>query len=341
MKRSYPNALGRCLVRFFQEYLPSLRGMSPHTIHSYRDALVLYLRYVASRSARPVDKLDLGDFTAEHVAEFVTFLEHTRGNGIGTRNARLAALHTFARFVATEHPERLSELQRVLGVPFKRGARRESLEYLDQREVEALLKVSAPTTPSSQRDLALFALMFNTGARVQEVLDLQVRDVRFEPPYQVRLRGKGGKIRVCPIWGQTAVKLRHLIERSSPAAEPDSPLFTNRYGTKLTRFGVRYLLRKHLAQCADSVATLRGKRIHPHSLRHTTAVHLLKAGVDFATISQWLGHASLNTTMNYAKADLDIKRQALAQVFPDVLGAPRAGHIGLQRLDVVAWLRRL
>src|SRR6266851_7205831 len=148
--------------------------MSPHTIHSYRDALVLYLRYVASRSARPVDKLDLGDFTAEHVAEFVTFLEHTRGNGIGTRNARLAALHTFARFVATEHPERLSELQRVLGVPFKRGARRESLEYLDQREVEALLKVSAPTTPSSQRDLALFALMFNTGARVQEVLDLQV-----------------------------------------------------------------------------------------------------------------------------------------------------------------------
>jgi site-specific recombinase XerD len=183
--------------------------------------------------------------------------------------------------------------------------------------------------------------MFNTGARVQEVLDLQVRDVRFEPPYQVRLRGKGGKIRVCPIWGQTAVKLRHLIERSSPAAEPDSPLFTNRCGTKLTRFGVRYLLRKHLARCADSVATLRGKRIHPHSLRHTTAVHLLKAGVDFATISQWLGHASLNTTVNYAKADLDIKRQALAQVFPDVLNAPRAGHIGLKRFNVVEWLRRI
>ena len=128
MKRSYPNDLGRCLVRFFQEYLPSLRGMSPHTIHSYRDALVLYLRYAASRSSRPVDKLDLGDFTAERVAEFLTFLEHTRHNGIGSRNARLAALHTFARFVATEHPERLSELQRVLGVPFKRGARRESLE---------------------------------------------------------------------------------------------------------------------------------------------------------------------------------------------------------------------
>jgi integrase/recombinase XerD len=341
MKRSYPNDLGRCLVRFFQEYLPSLRGMSPHTIHSYRDALVLYLRHAASHSGHRVHELDLVDFTAEHVAEFVTFLERTRGNGIGTRNARLAALHTFARFVATEHPERLAEVQRVLGVPFKRGARRESLEYLDQREVEALLKAPARSTPSDQRDRALFALMFNTGARVQEVLDLRVRDVRFEPPYQVRLRGKGGKIRVCPIWGQTAAKLRHLIECSDAAAEPDSPLFTNRYGTKLTRFGVRYLLRKHLARCAEAVATLRGKRIHPHSLRHTTAVHLLKAGVDFATISQWLGHASLNTTMNYAKADMDIKRQALAQVFPDVLGAPRAGHVRLERLDVVEWLRRI
>ena len=341
MKRSYPNDLGRCLVRFFQEYLPSLRGMSPHTIHSYRDALVLYLRYAASHSGHRVHELDLVDFTAEHVAEFVTFLERTRRNGIGTRNARLAALHTFARFVATEHPERLAEVQRVLGVPFKRGARRESLEYLDQREVEALLKAPARSTPSDQRDRALFALMFNTGARVQEVLDLRVRDVRFEPPYQVRLRGKGGKIRVCPIWGQTAAKLRHLIECSGAAAEPDSPLFTNRYGTKLTRFGVRYLLRKHLARCAESVATLRGKRIHPHSLRHTTAVHLLKAGIDFATISQWLGHASLNTTMNYAKADMDIKRQALAQVFPDVLGAPRAGHVRLERLDVVEWLRRI
>lgn len=338
--KSQPNDLGRCLVRFFQDYLPSLRGMSPHTIRSYRDALVLYLQHMASRSTRPVDKLDLGDFTAEHVAEFVTFLEHTRRNSIGTRNARLAALHTFARFAATEHPERLAELQRVLGIPFKRGAPREPLEYLDQREVEALLKTPASATASSQRDLALFALMFNTGARVQEVLDLQVRDVRLEPPYQVRLRGKGGKIRVCPIWAQTAAKLRRVIERSA-AAEPTRPLFTNRHGTKLTRFGVRYLLRKRLALCAESIATLRGKRIHPHSLRHTTAVHLLKAGVDFATISQWLGHASLNTTMHYAKADLDIKRQALAQVFPDVLGAPRAGRVALERLDVVGWLRRL
>lgn len=341
MKRTPPNDLGRCLVKFFQEYLPSLRGMSPNTIRSYRDALVLYLRFSASHIGERVERLDLNHFTAEHVAAFVTSLERDRRNTIGTRNTRLAALHTFARFAATEHPESLAELQRVLGVPFKRGARREPIEYLDQEEVEALLKAPIRATASWQRDLALFALMFNTGARVQEVLDLEVRDVRLDPPYQVRLRGKGGKVRVCPIWANTAAKLQSLVERSNSAAEPHSPLFTNQRGRKLTRFGVRYLLRKHLARCADSVATLRGKRIHPHSLRHTTAIHLLKAGVDFATISQWLGHAALNTTMNYARADIDLKRQALAQVFPDVLAAPQAGRIALERLDVIGWLRRL
>lgn len=207
--------------------------------------------------------------------------------------------------------------------------------------MEALLKTPGPVTAAAERDDALFALMFNTGSRVQEALDLRFCDVRLEPPYQVRLRGKGGKVRICPIWAKTAAKLRRLIERSTSTVDADRPLFMNLRGEKLTRFGVRYLLRKRLETCADSLATLRGKRIHPHSLRHTTAIHLLKAGVDFATISQWLGHATLNTTMNYARVDLDLKRQALAQVFPDVLAPPRAGRVALDRLNVVDWLRRL
>ncbi len=341
MKRIAPNALGRCLVKFFQEYLTSLRGMSPHTIRSYRDALVLYLRFAASHTGKRVETLDLKDFTAARIGAFLLFLERVRGSGVSSRNARLAALHTFARFSASECPEYLEELQRVLGIPFKRGARRAPMEYLDQKEVEALLTPGARATPADQRDLALFALMFNTGARVQEVLDLTVADVRLEPPHQVRLRGKGGKTRICPIWARTASRLRGLIERSAWATEASSPLFTNRCGTKLTRFGVRYLLKKRLLACTESVATLRGKRIHPHSLRHTTAIHLLKAGVDFATISQWLGHASLDTTMAYARADIDLKRQALSQVFPDAPPAPRAGRVALERLDVVNWLRRL
>ncbi|MCY3840097.1 MAG: tyrosine-type recombinase/integrase [Gammaproteobacteria bacterium] len=340
MTRPAPNALSRCIVRFFQDYLPRLRGLSAHTIHSYRDALVLYLRFAAARGERRIEDLDFDDFTAAAVGEFLAHLEAERENSIGTRNARLAALHTFARFAAGECPERLTELQRVLGIPFKRGPRRGPVEYLEEAEVEALLKLPPDPTPLERRDQALFALMFNTGARVQEVLDLTVGDVRLEPPYQVRLRGKGGKTRSCPIWARTAVRLRELIEQSSPV-DGDTPLFSNRRGNKLTRFGVRYLLNKRVEACADAVPTLRAKRIHPHSLRHTTAIHLLKAGVDFATISQWLGHATLMPTMEYARADIDAKRQALAQVFPDVMPARKIGHVGPAQLDMVKWMRRL
>ena len=340
MKTVKPTALARTLVKFFKEYLPTLRGMSTHTIHSYRDGLVLYLRFVAGRKRCGIESLDTEHLTAAQAEEFLADLERVRGNGIGTRNVRLAALHTFTRFAASESPEHLAELQRILAIPFKRGSQRVPLDYLDQREVEALLATPVRPTPAQERDHALFALMFNTGARVQEVLDLKVRDVRLAPPYQVRLHGKGNKVRICPIWAHTATRLRRLIERSPWTAEPDNPIFVNVHGAKLTRFGVRYILRKRIAVCATDVATLKDKRIHPHSLRHTTAIHLLKAGVDFATISQWLGHSSLNTTMAYARADLDLKRQALMQVFPDAPRPPRAGRVGLERLDVTGWLRR-
>ena len=335
--------LGRCLVRFFQEYLPALRGLSRHTIHSYRDGLVLFLQFAARDAGRPVEALDIADVTADRVERFLTSLETERHNGVATRNARLAALHTFVRFVVADHPEHIEALQRVLGIPFKRGARVAPVEYLETAEVEALLAGIDRSTPSGRRDYALFALMFNTGARVQEILDLRVRDLRLEPPCQVRLRGKGNKVRLCPIWPRTAHLLQDLV-RSRPAGDgdpADQPVFVNRRGAAMTRFGVRYLLRKHLAAAAGTVPTLAGKRLHPHSLRHTTAIHLLKAGVDFATISHWLGHANLNTTMRYARADLDVKRQALAQVFPEVLAPPKGGAFAFRGADLTGWLRHL
>jgi integrase/recombinase XerD len=183
--------------------------------------------------------------------------------------------------------------------------------------------------------------MLNTGARVQEILDLRLCDIRTDPPHQVRLRGKGGKTRLCPIWPQTALLLRELSQRAARCADGEAPLFVNRQGAKLTRFGVRYLLKKHVEAGATAIGTLREKRIHPHSLRHTTAIFLLKAGVDFATISQWLGHSTLNTTMTYARADLDLKRQALMQVFPEILAPPRAGHVTSVAVNIVDWLKRL
>ena len=343
MKPRYPTELGRCLMRFFQDYLPMLRGVSLHTIHSYRDALVLLLQFSARDAERPIEALDIGDLNSDRIGRFLKFLETERDNSIATRKARLAAIHTFARFLIAEHPEHMESLQRVLGVPFKRGAREAPVEYLEKSEVEALLASIDRRNEAGQRDYALFAVMFNTGARVQEVLNLRAADLRLDPPYQIRIRGKGNKIRLCPIWPRTAKLLRELIanRRVSDQAPADRPVFVNRHGNAMTRFGVRYLLRKYAAAASDLAPTLSGKRIHPHSLRHTTAVSLLKAGVDFATISQWMGHSSLNTTMRYARADIDLKRQALAQVFPDVIAPPNGGAYAPDGVDLTSWLRRL
>ena len=343
MKPTTPTDLGRDLVRFFGDFLPSQRGLSPHTVHSYRDALLLLLQFVSKDAKRSVDRLEITDLTAERVIRFLDFLEVERGNGIATRNARLGAIHVFARFLATHRPEHLGSLQRVIGLPFKRGGRELPIEYLERGEIEALLKRIDRSTHLGRRDYSLFALMFNTGARVQEVLNLRRRDVRLDAPCQVRLHGKGNKTRLCPVWPATAQLLRGLINESPPSeADPaDTLLFTNARGQPLTRFGVRYLLRRYVAAATPDAPTLRDKRIHPHSLRHSTAIALLKAGVDFATISQWLGHAGLNTTMRYARADIDLKRQALAQVFPDALAPPRGGRLIIDGRDLVGWLRRM
>jgi len=343
MRRTNPTDLGRDLVRFFEDYLPVQRGVSPHTIHSYRDALLLLLQFVARDSKRAIDRLEIADLTPERVTRFLSFLEAERNNGIATRNARLGTIHVFARFMASHHPEQLGSLQRIIGLPFKRGAQEAPIEYLERGEIEAILNSIDRTTFRGRRDYALFALMFNTGARVQEVLNLRRRDVRVDAPCQVRLHGKGSKVRLCPIWPATARLLRDLMERGRPVERDpaDAFLFTNAHGRQMTRFGVRYLLRKYVAAASRSATTLRDKRIHPHSVRHSTAVALLNAGVDFATISQWLGHASLNTTMRYARADLDLKRQAISQVFPDALSPPRGGHVLLDGRELVGWLRRM
>ena len=343
MSRKAPTALGRDLVTFFDDFLPAQRGLSPHTIRSYRDALVLFLRFTAGELRRTVDRLDVPDVTVDRVTRFLAALEAERSNGIATRNARLGAIHVFARYLAGQRPEYLGVLQRIIGMPFKRGAIEVPIEYLDRTELDALLKSIDRSTDLGRRDYALFAFMFNTGARVQEVLDVRVADVRLEGPPQVRLLGKGRKERVCPLWPTTAKLLRDLIaKRRDIGRDENSPLvFTNARGAALTRYGVRYLLRRYVQRASRAAPSLKTKKLHPHSIRHSTAVALLKSGVDFATISQWLGHAGLNTTMRYARADLDLKRRALAQVFPDAVTPPPGGRLLLDGTDLVGWLRRI
>ncbi len=315
MKAARPNALARALRGFFFDYLSGLRGASPHTSSSYRDAWVLLLRFLADRTQRPVVALDLGDLDTANLVAFLEYLERERGNCVATRNTRLAAVHTFARYAGSQYPEWLETCQRLLAVPFKRTGSR-CVEYLEADEIRALLEAIDTHTGMGRRDHALFVVLFNTGARVQEILDLRPVDLRLEPPRQARLCGKGRKERLCPIWPKTAEALKPLITETGLETTSAERLFRNRRGEPLTRFGVRYLLAKYTKLAQSSVPSLANKRVHPHTLRHTTAVHLLQAGVDLVTISHWLGHASVETTNRYLAVDLETKRAAIARLEP-------------------------
>lgn len=315
MTAVHPNALGRTLRTFFAEYLPRLRGLSAHTIHSYRDSMTLLLRFMGSHRGHNVPDLDLVDIDAVDVVAFLEHLENERGNTASTRNVRLAALHAFFRYAATTDPEQIECSQRILSIPFKR-AQQESMEYLEEEEVRAVLNAADRSTRKGRRNYALLATLFNTGARVQEVLDTRAHDLQLTKPFQIRLFGKGRKERLCPLWPQTAEVLLNLCVENQIDLRATVPIFLNHRGQPLTRFGVRYILRKHLEVACATVPTLQHKKLHPHSMRHSTAVHLLKSGVDLSTISQWLGHASLTTTNKYATLDLDMKREALARMQP-------------------------
>jgi integrase/recombinase XerD len=306
--------LSRALRSFLTEHLPEVRGASPHTVLSYRDALALLLRFAAHRWRRPIARLGLDDLSSEIVLAFLDHLERDRGNSVSSRNARLAAIHSFFRFVASQ-PESVELAQRVLAIPCKRGPTRE-IEYLEREELEALLCAVDRSTHRGRRDYTLLATLFNTGARVQELLDVRAKDLELGRPAQLRLLGKGRKERVCPIWPQTARLLRALSAERKIDPRSSALLFVNHRGDPLTRFGVRYIIRKHAQKAIARQPRLAKKRLHPHSLRHSTAVHLLKAGVDLVTISHWLGHASSETTRRYATVDLDLKRRAIARVNP-------------------------
>jgi len=340
MKQTIPNDLAIALRDFFADYLPRLRGMSPHTILSYRDTFTLLIRFVAKSKSRPAFTLDLEDLGSPEVLAFLNHLETGRHNTASTRNVRLAGLHAFFRYVAGHYPARLAHSQQVLGIPFKRSPTRQ-IEYFTFEEMDAVLLGIDRSSKRGQRDYALLAIMFNTGARVQELLDLRTRDLRLTKPFQVRLFGKGRKERLCPVWPQTARLMREYCTANQLDMQSDTLVFTNYRGEPLTRFGVRYILAKHVSHARTCTPTLTNKRVHPHSVRHSTAVHLLKSGVDLCTISHWLGHASLNTTNKYAKIDMEMKRAAIARAKTMVTAKTKKKTVNWHRSTVLEWLEAL
>jgi integrase/recombinase XerD len=315
MKKELPNLLGTIVHDYFTNHLPHLRGMSPHTIHSYRDSLVLLLRFLSAHRNRPLAELELTDLAPPSILAFLSHLERERKNTVATRNVRLTAIHALFRFVASRNPEHLNLAQQVLGIPFKRAPER-AIDYLEREEIGSILKGIDRTTPKGRRDYALLATLFNSGARVQEIADLRVCDLQLTKPFQVRLFGKGRKERYCPLWPQTAAVLRAFLKERDLDLRSEARVFLNCRGGPLTRFGIRYILARCFDRAGQDLPNLGKKRLHPHCVRHSTAFALLKSGVDLSTVSQYLGHSSLTTTSRYAKADLEMKRRAISQVKP-------------------------
>jgi site-specific recombinase XerD len=299
------------LHAYFYDWLINQRNTSHHTIVAYRDTWRLFLRFVAQSAQKAVAKLALADLGAAQVLAFLNHIEQERDVCISTRNCRLAALRSFFTFVADREPLAAVQCAEVLRIPTKRAPQRE-LDYLETEEVSAILAQPDCNTSEGQRDHALLALLYNTGARIQEALDLCPRAIRLNPPVQVRLYGKGKKERLCPLWPETADLISTLL-RGSPRQE-DQPIFVNRYGHPLGAAGVRYKLRHYVQAAAQQAPSLKGKRVTPHTFRHSAAVALVAAGVDVTVIRSWLGHVHLDTTNRYAQANLATKRHALEQI---------------------------
>lgn len=328
--------LPRLLHAFFYEWAIQQRNLSPHTIRSYRDTWRLFLRFAAARVRRTVCDLKIEDLDDTVVLAFLDHAERERHGSIGTRNCRLAALRAFFAFLAAREPSIVALCTAVLHIPTKRAAHR-ALCYLDAGEVEAILAQPNRNTLEGQRDHALLAFLYNTGARIQEALDLCSSAIRFTAPASVRLIGKGRKERICPLWPETVQLLRSLLARQPRLA--DQPLFVNRYGQPLGASGVRFKLAQYIKSATRSVPSLADKSISPHTFRHSAAVALIAAGVDIAVIRSWLGHASLDTTAHYAQANLETKRSALERVTPP---AQRGRSPSWRRNgDVLAWLDSL
>ena len=332
------SVLSRALHAFFTDYLPRQRAFSPHTLQSYRDSLKLLLQFLTGPKQDPT-QLSLEALTPEQILAFLHHLESKRHSLSSTRNVRLSAIHSFFRYVGSQHPQYLEQAQRVLSLPFKRTEAR-AIHALEFDEIQAVLGAIKRSTPDGRRDFTLLSLLFNTGARVSEIIQLKACDLHLNPPASVLLRGKGRRERICPLWSETARLLQeHLTEQGLHPDRPDI-LFRNHLGTPLTRFGVRVILRRHVQQAAGRRPSLKHKRLHPHCVRHSTAVHLLRAGVDLSSIAHWLGHASVNTTNKYLTLDLEAKRQALAKAKPLALKRNKPGR-WRQDQNLITWLESL
>lgn len=326
--------IGPWIRRFLMEYLVRERNLAHNTQASYRDTLILLLPFAATHLGKPIERLTLEHLSPDLIRLFLGHLEQHRGCSVATRNQRLAAIHALARFVGERSPEHLTWCTQIRSIPFKKTTS-PAMPYLEKPEMDAILDAPDTTSKQGARDYALLLFLYNTGARADEAARVKVADLNLSRSPAVTIAGKGGKIRLCPLWALTAKTLETLITGRSDC----QPAFLNCRGHALTRFGVNALVKRSACAASHTAPSLRTKRVSTHTIRHTTAVHLLRAGVDINTIRAWLGHVSLDTTNIYAEVDLNMKAKALAHC--EIFASGQTNHHWNKNPDLMAFLKAL
>jgi integrase/recombinase XerD len=312
--------LGTLIVSFFRNYLVNQKGYSQNTISSYSDCIRLLISYTCDHLEVAIDKLDLFHFTDDLILDFLDHLEQTCGNKAATRNQRLAAIKTLFRFFALQDPTFIAVCEHVCAIRAKKTSHK-VIASLEKDEVNAIFATVNADTLLGARDQALLHLLYNTGARVQELVDLDASDLRMEKPFQVLLTGKGRKQRVTPLFPETIEAIHHYLKLRDQSRIENMPLFVNSRGQRITRFGIRYIVNKYATRSAATRSSLNAKNVTPHTFRHTTALHMIQSGIEITAVSQWLGHADIKTTTIYVEINNEMKRKVL-EAFPP----PSAPH---------------
>ncbi len=327
------------LKKYLQIYLPGIQGLSQNTILSYRDAIYLFLKYCEEHENISIDKISMEHFNKELIIRFLEYLERDNNYSISSRNQRLAAIHAFFRFLLKEDISYLALAQEILSIPLKKKPYVPP-EYLSLEEIKVLLSQPNIDKPAEFRDLVLMTLMYDSGARVQEIIELSVGDIRIETPATIVVHGKGNKKRIIPIMKNTQkLIIKYLAEFGLNSADKRTrPVFMNKYNEPFSRAGITYLLNKYTNRINTNNPNSFSKHMHPHMLRHSRAMHLLQAGVDLIYIRDILGHVSVTTTEVYARTDDEMKRKAIEAANPNISTEERTWLNNPKLLD---WLKSI
>lgn len=334
-----PTNFAKYLTDFFTDYLSKQKNVSQNTIHSYRDTFKLLLEYCQEIRSIPAEKITLELISNEWLTGFLEWLEIDRKCSIATRNQRLAALHSFFRYVQAEEPTGIFHFQKIIAIPAKK-AKKTVVEHLSPDAIKMLLAQPDRHTTKGRRDLTLMSVLYDSGARVQELIDIKVRDVALQEPATITLNGKGNKTRRIPITKNTIALLQSYIleHQLDKSWKNEEPLFINNQHHKLTKEGVAFIIAKYVA-LARQTSTIVPSKVKAHMLRHSKAMHLLQAGINIIYIRDFLGHVDIKTTEIYARADIETKRKAIENLYPDLINSdlPDWG----QDQALLSWLSKL